>query len=140
MNEETEVSDGHEKTLTGVFAAAYGALNAAGALAQACDGAASLDGIKDEVDALHLALAQVPQCDMDALVRNVLETYRAIVELRIMGIGFEKTNGGILAKVTLRFGENDITLAAPFDGAGSTVMLADLTEAVGVKSKILLVN
>ena len=119
------------KTITGIFAAIYKAFNEAARLASHPD-------MGDKADDLCSALKDIPQSDLDALVQNVIKTYKALEGLFILGMEFESISPGVLAKVTLRFGENDITLAAPFDGDGAKAMLGNLQEAVGTPGKIVL--
>ena len=116
-----------EKTVTGTFEKIYNAFDEAGK-------------VSDQHEELKAALQEIPQSDMDALVQHVIQTYKNLEGLHVIGLAFEAIPPGILAKVTFRFGDKDLTLAAPFDEKGAKDMLDSLKEAVGQKSSIIQLN
>lgn len=126
------------KTITGIFEAVYKALDAASAVVSAETAMGEIKVMSNEFRELRDSLRGIPLADLDALVKNVCQTYKNIESLIIIGLAFESISPGVLAKVTLRFGDNDITLAAPFDENGASALLEDLKKSIGVKSKIIL--
>ena len=113
-----------EKTVVGMFSLVYTALDEAGKLCKD-------DGITDKTEALRVALDAIPQSDLDCLVTNVVNTYKNLENLHVIGLGFEKhDDNNVRALFTVKFGDRAVTLGAPFDINGSKEILKTLGDTI----------
>lgn len=120
------------KSVTGIFAAVYRAFDEAGKLAMD-------ESIGDKTANLREALNGIPQADLDALVQNVVGTYKNLEGMHVTGIGFEPFEGSIRCMVSVKFGTADVTMSCPYEIDGALQVMKSLDDSIRILKPINLI-
>lgn len=139
-----KASDGNPKTVHGIFSNIYTAFHAAGSVVRTHDAlveeSKSLDEdvylspIREEIEALKKALDNIPQVDLDALVKNITTVYTSLENMHVIGLSFaaDTASNMIMSATTMQFGDRHVGMSAPFDYERAMGVLRQLQDAMAV--------
>ena len=120
------------KTIIETFSLIYTALDEAGKLAKD-------ESLADKTTAIKSALDAIPQSEIDAMVQNIVITYKNLEMLHIIAVGFERQDDdNIRSLTTVQFGDAKVTLATPFSIDSAKQILAVLEKAITPVQQIIL--